>query len=115
MPTDFPMESNHHSFIMGYNSTEVNLKRLHPPKSQISLYWQTFQIRVYPVTKLVHVPTMDKVMTEVQNNLDSLSESTEALMFSIYYATIISMRPEDVSASRIMRDLSLIISRSSMV
>jgi len=61
------------------------------------LYWQTFQLNVNPVTKLVHTPTMDNVITEIQNNLDSLSASTEALMFSIYYATIVSMTPEDVS------------------
>lgn len=96
MPPEFPVDSNHHSFIMGYNSVEVDLKKLHPPHSQISVYWQTFQMCVNPVTKLVHVPTMDKIMTEVQNNLSSLSESTEALMFSIYYATIVSMSPEDV-------------------
>ena len=81
---------------MGYNSTDVELKKLHPPRFQIPFYWQTFQLRVNPVTKLVHVPTMDKVITEVQSNLDSLSASTEALMFSIYYATIIAMPPEDV-------------------
>lgn len=81
---------------MGYNSVEVDLKKLHPPRSQIPVYWQTFQMRVNPVTKLVHVPTVDKVIIEVQNNLSSLSESTEALLFSIYYATIVSMPPEDV-------------------
>lgn len=97
MPTDFPLESNHHSFIMGYNSTDVDLKGLHPPRAQIPLYWQTFQLNVNPVTKLVHTPTMENVITEIQNNLDSLSASTEALMFSIYYATIVSMTPEDVS------------------
>ena len=99
MPTDIPTENNHHSFIMGYNSSEVDLKKLHPPRSQIPLYWQTYQANVNPVTKLVHVPTMDKVITEVQNSLDSLSPSTEALMFSIYFATIISMAPEDVRLS----------------
>lgn len=84
---------------MGYNSSEVDLKRLHPPRSQIPVYWQTFQANVNPVTKLVHVPTMDKVIAEAQNNLDSFSPSTEALMFSIYFATIISMTPENVRLS----------------
>jgi hypothetical protein len=97
MPTEIPTENNHHSFIMGYNSSEVDLKRLHPPRSQIPIYWQTFQANVNPVTKLVHVPTMNRVIADVQNNLDLLSPSTEALMFSIYFATIISMTPEDAS------------------
>lgn len=82
---------------MGYTSTDADLKKLHPPRSQIPFYWHTFQLNINPVTKLVHIPTMDKVITEIQTNLDSLSASTEALMFSIYYATIVSMSPDDVS------------------
>lgn len=39
---------------------------------------------------------MNPVIKQVQNNLDSLSKSTEALMFSIYFATITSMNGEEV-------------------
>lgn len=98
---------------MGYTSTDADLKKLHPPRSQIPFYWQTFQLNVNPVTKLVHIPTMDNVITEIQNNLDSLSASTEALMFSIYYATVVSMSPDDVSwlSTPIGTDLLLISPR----
>lgn len=97
MPSDVPAEFNHHSFIMGYNSADVDLKRLHPPRSQIYLYWEIFLSNVNPLTKLVHIPTMNKIMIEAVRNLDVLNESTEALVFSIYFAAIISMTPEEVS------------------
>ena len=82
---------------MGYNSSDVNLKSLHPLPSQIPFYWQTFLENVQPLVKIVHTQTMNKVIKEVQNNLNSLSPSTEALMFSIYFATVTSMSVEEVS------------------
>ncbi len=100
-------EPDHQSFIMGYNSSDVNLKGLHPLPSQIPFYWQTFLENVHPFVMVVHTPTMNKVIKEVQNNLNSLSKSTEALMFSIYFATITSMNGTEVrpdSFSRCHKD-----------
>lgn len=96
LPNDVVTESNHQSFIMGYNSSDVNIKALHPLPSQIPFYWQTFMENVHPLVKILHEPTMAKTIKEVQNNLDSLSKSTEALMFAIYFATITSMNATEV-------------------
>lgn len=90
---------DHQSFIMGYSSSDVDLKSLHPLPSQIPFYWQTFLENVQPLVKIMHTPTMNKVIKEVQNNLDSLSKSTEALMFSIYFATITSMNADEVKTA----------------
>lgn len=97
MPSSQVTEPDHQSFIMGYSSSGVNLKALHPLPSQIPFYWQTFLENVNPLVKIIHIPTMNKVVKEVQNNLSSLSKSTEALMFSIYFATITSMTTNEVS------------------
>ena len=96
-PSDALTEPNHQSFIMGYSSSEVDLKALHPLPSQIPFYWQTFLENVQPLVKILHTPTMNKVIKEVQNNLDSLSKSTEALMFAIYFATVTSMNANEVN------------------
>lgn len=98
VPNNMITEPNHQSFIMGYNSSDVNLKGLHPLPSQIPFYWQTFLENVHPLVMILHTPTMNKVIKEVQNNLNSLSKSTEALMFSIYFATITSMNGTEVSS-----------------
>lgn len=95
-PSNVITEPDHQSFIMGYNSSDVDLKSLHPLPSQIPFYWQTFLENVQPLVKIMHTPTMNKVIKEVQNNLASLSRSTEALMFSIYFATITSMGANEV-------------------
>ncbi|KAL2063739.1 hypothetical protein VTL71DRAFT_5544 [Oculimacula yallundae] len=99
VPSHTITEPDHQSFIMGYNSSEVNLKGLHPLPSQIPFYWQTFLENVHPLVKILHTPTMNKVIKEVQNNLNSLSKSAEALMFSIYFATITSMTGAEVKTS----------------
>lgn len=95
-PTDVHTEPNHQSFIMGYSSSDVNLRDLHPLPSQISFYWQTYLDNVHPMTMLLHRPTMARTIKEVQANIESLSPSVEALMFSIYFATVISMSKEEV-------------------
>ncbi|KAK0104452.1 hypothetical protein ONS95_004741 [Cadophora gregata] len=96
VPSDTITVPNHQSFIMGYNSSDVNLKGLHPLPSQIPFYWQTYLENVHPLVMILHKPTMNNVIKEVQNNLNSLSKSTEALMFSIYFATITSMTGAEV-------------------
>ena len=96
VPSGAVTEANHQSFVMGYSSSDVDLRSLHPLPSQIPFYWQTFLENVHPLVKIMHTQTMNKVIKEVQNNLDSLSKSTEALMFSIYFATITSMSGDEV-------------------
>ncbi|KAG9240862.1 fungal-specific transcription factor domain-containing protein [Calycina marina] len=93
---DTATDTSHQGFIMGYSSSNVNLKCLHPLPSQISFYWQMYLENIDPLIKITHTPTMNKVIRAVQSKLDLLSAGTEALMFSIYFAVIISMSPEDV-------------------
>ncbi|TVY50582.1 Bikaverin cluster transcription factor bik5 [Lachnellula cervina] len=99
LPSAAVTESNHQSFIMGYNSSDVDIKSLHPLPSQIPFYWQTFLENVHPLVKILHEPTMAKTIKDVQNNLDSLGKSTEALMFAIYFATITSMNGTEVKTN----------------
>ncbi|KAK3341886.1 fungal-specific transcription factor domain-containing protein [Lasiosphaeria hispida] len=87
---------DHQSFILGYRSADVDLRSLHPLPSQIPFMWQVYQENVDPILKVLHVPTMNKVIRELRNNLDSLTPSTEALMFSIYYAAITSLDEDEV-------------------
>lgn len=53
-----------------------------------------------PIVKVLHVPTVDKLVKETRKNLNSLTPANEALMFAIYFAAITSMDETDVSLSR---------------
>lgn len=60
--------------------------------------WQVYQENVDPILKILHVPTTTKLIREVRTSLDNLTPSTEALMFSIYYAAITSLDEDEVCA-----------------
>ncbi len=54
-------------------------------------YWHLYKERVDPVTKILHIPSFEKILFDAMNNLYSISAGLEALMFSIYYAAVYSM------------------------
>ncbi|KAI8623988.1 hypothetical protein F5Y19DRAFT_342317 [Xylariaceae sp. FL1651] len=87
---------DHHGFIFGYSSSNVDLRKLHPLPSQMLFYWQVYMENVDPIVKILHVPTMTKTIRELRSNMDSITPGVEALMFSIYYAAITSMDPAEV-------------------
>ncbi|KAF6793785.1 transcriptional regulatory protein C139.03-like protein 10 [Colletotrichum musicola] len=87
---------DHHAFILGYRSSDVDLRKLHPLPSQIPFMWQIYQENVEPLLKILHIPTMEKLIRDMRRNFDSLSPGNEALLFSIYYAAITSMEDEEV-------------------
>lgn len=87
---------DHHGFVLGYKSSEVDLSTLHPLPSQVPFIWQVYVENVDPLVKILHVPTMNKLIRDCRNNMKNLSPGLEALLFSIYYASITSMEDEEV-------------------
>ena len=83
-----PPENDHQSFIFGYSSSAVELRKFHPLPSQLPFYYQVFVERIDPVIKMIHKPSLEKMMKEAADNLDAVSQSKEALLFAIYFAVI---------------------------
>ena len=90
------MIHDHHSFILGYRSADVDLQQCHPLPQQIPLLWSVFQENVDPLVKVIHKPTMELVLREARKSSASLSPANEALVFSIYYAAVTSMTSDEV-------------------
>ena len=74
-----------------------NLTHLHPNTIQIFQLWNTFLDGVNPLTKIVHVPTLQHQVLNAASNLESLSPEMEALMFSIYSSALMCMHVEEVN------------------
>ncbi|KAI1655330.1 fungal-specific transcription factor domain-containing protein [Daldinia decipiens] len=91
-----PDSIDHHGFVLGYSSSNVDLRKLHPLPSQIPFFWQVYQENVDPLVKILHVPSMNKIIRELRSNMDGISPGMEALMFAIYYASITSMEENEV-------------------
>ncbi|KAI1772142.1 fungal-specific transcription factor domain-containing protein [Hypoxylon cercidicola] len=90
---------DHHGFVLGYSSSNVDLRKLHPLPSQIPFIWQVYQENVDPLVKILHVPSMNKTIRELRSNMNDISPGLEALMFAIYYASITSMEEEEVKVN----------------
>ncbi|KAI1433855.1 fungal-specific transcription factor domain-containing protein [Xylaria sp. CBS 124048] len=88
--------TDHHGFIFGYSSSNVDLRRLHPLPSQMLFYWQVYMENVDPIVKLLHVPTMTKIIKDLRSDMSTITPGVEALMFAIYLAAIISLEAEEV-------------------
>jgi hypothetical protein len=81
-----PIENDHQGFVLGYSSSKVNLRQLHPLPSQLPFCFQVYTQRVDPLLKMLHIPSVEKMMKEAAHDLDTVGRSQEALLFAMYFA-----------------------------
>ncbi|TVY37497.1 Aurofusarin cluster transcription factor [Lachnellula occidentalis] len=87
---------NAESLLVGHTSSGFKkLISMHPPPVHIFRLWQTFLVHVNPLVKIFHAPTVQQTILDASGNLESVSRSTEALMFSIYFLAVIALNNAD--------------------
>lgn len=64
---------------------------LNPSASHIFLLWQTYVDRCNPLTKIIHVPTVQAYILEAQSTSPQLEKNVEALLFAIYLLATVSL------------------------
>ena len=92
--------SEHHPFLFRHNLSPSgpNLRDLRPLPSQIPFLLEVFSENVNVLLRIVHMPTVAKMVRDLRHDsATQLAPSNEALMFSIFYATVISMEEDEVS------------------
>lgn len=67
----------------------------HPPADHIRQLWHIFVENVNPLTKLVHVPSLQPAIEKAITNMDRIPRGFEALMFSIYSMAVLSSTAEE--------------------
>jgi len=87
--------ANHQGFLFSFSSTILDLHPFHPPQEQIPLYWNIFKTNVDPVIKLLHIPHYEGLISQASEDLDHVSKSMEVFMFTVYYAAVTTLSPED--------------------
>lgn len=95
LPKSIP-KVDHHSFILGYRSSDVDLRQCHPLPSHIPFLWSVYQENVEPLIKVVHVPSVEHIFREARRNSEKLSPAHQALVFAIYYSAVTSLEPDEV-------------------
>ena len=83
------VDGNLSSFIIRHSSPESHFRSVHPLPSEVSLYWHVYKENVDPLTKLVHVPTVEKTMMEIINSQHSLRPSTGKFCYSLVLPYIV--------------------------
>lgn len=92
--------SERHAFFFRHNlgSNQSDGQEFHPLPSQIPFLLNTYAENVNIFSGVVHMPTIDKMVRGLRGSRSSaLAPADEALLFSIYYAAVISMEEDDVS------------------
>ncbi|KAK7428261.1 hypothetical protein QQZ08_005158 [Neonectria magnoliae] len=79
--------------------TQPELDGLHPEPRSIYRLWQTFVESVNPLTKIVHVPSLQQRILDASWDPSTASTSLKALLFAIYTLAVSSMSADDCLAS----------------
>lgn len=92
-----PMER--HAFLFRHNLTqsEPDNRQFHPLPSQIPFLLEVYAENVNFIIQIVHLHSLKSMIREFRGDMTRVTPANEALMFSIYYAAIISMEEDDVS------------------
>ena len=81
------------AYILG-SRLSVNASS-HPPAELIHQLWQTFLTNVDPLSKLVHVPSLQPAIEKAIMNIERVPKGFEALMFAIYSTAVLSLTDDE--------------------
>ena len=81
--------------ILGIDSPKASPEDLWPDAGHVFRLWQIYLDRVNPLTKVIHVPTLQPYMAEATSGCQGLPKSIEALLFAIYLMATVSMSAEE--------------------
>lgn len=72
-----------------------SLTEQHPSYEDATKLWNTYVRNVEPLCKVLHVPTVAKMVDTVSKQPAAASKSDECLLFVIYYFAVFSMSDDD--------------------
>ncbi|KAH8652250.1 fungal-specific transcription factor domain-containing protein [Xylariales sp. PMI_506] len=75
------------------------LSSLHPEPRSIFRLWQQFVESINPLTKIVHVPTLQPRVLQASWDMENTPKSLNALLFSIYTLAITSMSSSECQSA----------------
>lgn len=81
--------------ILGADSPNLATEDLWPDAGHVFRLWQIYLDRVNPLTKIIHVPTLQPYVAEATAGSQNLPKNIEALLFSIYLMAVVALSPEE--------------------
>jgi hypothetical protein len=89
---------HHQGFILGYSSTSVDMRALHPAPDVAHRFWETYKTSVDPLLKIIHIPTFNLTFAEAIARPEKVHKGLESLLFAIYYGAVTSTPPDECRA-----------------
>jgi hypothetical protein len=86
----YESESNDHLLFCS-PKVNVDLSTLHPEQVQIFRLWQIYEENINPLLKVTHTPTLQAHIIDAASDVANISPTLEALLFSIYCVSILSL------------------------
>ena len=87
-----------------HNQSTSRARPRHPPPEHILQLWKVFIENIDPLTKVVHVPTLQPAFQKAAKDVTNIPRSFEALMFAVYSTATMSLKDDECkvrfSASR---------------
>ncbi|PPJ60123.1 hypothetical protein CBER1_03135 [Cercospora berteroae] len=78
-------------FSLALMADHRTLLRYHPDHSQAVALWRTYLENVDPLCKVLHAPTVGKLIESVALDPSTVTKSEECLLFAIYHFAVLSM------------------------
>ncbi|PWY69629.1 C6 zinc finger domain-containing protein [Aspergillus sclerotioniger CBS 115572] len=82
--------------VLSDNHTELH--ELHPEPRHIYRFWQMFVERINPMTKIVHVPTLQQRVLDVSWDPRNAAKPLAAILFAIYTIAVTSTTSDECQA-----------------
>jgi hypothetical protein len=97
----------YYNFLLRTTSAVHQRGDILPLPSQMLFLWQIYLDNIDSFIKILHVPSMTKVIQEIRGNYNSLGSSMQALVLAISLAAIMSLEDGEVSRSQLECDLAI--------
>ncbi|KAI0816557.1 hypothetical protein GGR55DRAFT_241931 [Xylaria sp. FL0064] len=79
-----------------WQPSSLSSDNLRPLPSQVFYIWEIFVENVDPFIKVLHAPTIGRIIKEAKGKFDLMPRGMEALIFAISLAAVTSLREEEV-------------------
>ncbi|KAI1824002.1 hypothetical protein F4861DRAFT_508042 [Xylaria intraflava] len=86
-----PESGGSNAAILGYRSLAHSLRDFHPSIDLSMKLFHVFNDNVLPIVHIFHRPTLTRLFWEAVLKPEAIDKETEALLFAIYYSSVISL------------------------
>lgn len=81
--------------MLGSTPLSASLSSLHPEAIYMRKLWKVYRENVDPLTKIFHVPTVQKIVDVAATDPSAIGQDEETLLFATYSCAMMSLTDED--------------------